>query len=98
MVGKEKLGREPGGHPDIPAIAKLYGQELASGFLKQPEKTEAAEPELKVHNLLEADASQVALLKNTHMKLGCMCLGFACKYKHFRFSRGTAVWLAFVLI
>ena len=72
ILGKEKLSKEPKGHADIAAIVNLSGRELQGVEVEPPEPAEASpsQHEMKVHNLLDADPSQVALVKNPHMVLG----------------------------
>lgn len=76
LTNKEKLGREPAGFDSYQDIAKLFAAELQKNA-KAASSSSATAPgqELKVHNLIEADAAQVALLKNSHMELGKLQLG-----------------------
>lgn len=77
LTGKEKLGKEPAGFDTFQDIAKLFAAELQkTGKAKAASSSSDPASDMKVHNLIEADAAQVALLKNHHMEVGKLQLGF----------------------
>ena len=76
LTGKEKLGKEPAGFDTFQDIAKLFAAELQkTGKAKAASSSSDPASDMKVHNLIEADAAQVALLKNHHMEVGKLQLG-----------------------
>ena len=80
LTGKEKLGKEPAGFENFQDIAKLFAAELQkTAKVKAASSSSDTASDMKVHNLIETDAAQVALLKNNHMEVGKLPLG-SCFY------------------
>lgn len=73
LTGKEKMGPEPKGFASFGEMAHLFTQELsqtvmtpASGSTQQEQDKDT----LKVENMVEAPASQVASHHNSHLEIG----------------------------
>ena len=85
VMQKEKMGREVDGHKDLPAIAKLFTEELAgTAVLQAQPKSDKNDQKLEVCETLTMSKKSMALLQNGHIKekekqLGYgFCIAFGC--------------------
>lgn len=77
VMQKERMGREPDGHKDVPTIGKLFVDELSSTQGPSASEDTKNEAVLKVCDTLGMSKAELAFLQNAHMKvahkqLGCM--------------------------
>ena len=77
LLGKEKLGREPKGFTDLQEIGRKFLADLKSkGNVAESDDSKKDEG-FKMHDLVGASASQVAMVQNDHMEVDKLYLGFA---------------------
>ena len=76
LLGKEKMGREPKGFHDLKEIGRKFVDDLNSKGKKAECDDSKKDEGFTMHNLVDASASQVAMVQNDHMEVDKLYLGF----------------------
>ena len=75
LLGREKMGREPKGFHDLKEIGRQFVDDLNSTGKKAECDDSKKDEGLTTHNLVDASASQVAMVQNDHMEVNKLSLG-----------------------